>query len=237
MKNNKKTIWASALALLVCCTLLLGSTFAWFTDSATNTGNSITSGKFDVRFFGVKLDGGTWKEINPIEKDALIDDVNWEPGQYGAAIIGVSNWHNNLAAKIDVDFTITDGADDLANALWYKITPIKTNLATAESAGIYDMLEFANADVRPAKEGDYGVKTMTGIVDETNEIILSPNTPEDDGNIYCFYLIEYGMYTDAGNEYQNKTFGMDIKINAGQAVYEEDAFGNSNYDENAEYEA
>ncbi len=232
MKNMKKTVWASALALLVCCTLLLGSTFAWFTDSATNSGNSITSGNMDVRFFGNKLVNGTWESLNPLEtKGPLIDDTNWEPGQYGAAVIGVSNFHSSVAAKVDVDFTITDGKEDLANALWYRIVPITSTQATAERADVYNMLQYSDPATRPDSTNTE-VKSMANIEDETNEVVVKTS-----GEKYAFYLIEYGMYTDAGNEYQNLSFGLDFTVNATQAPVEDDAFGNTDYDADAQYAA
>ena len=39
MKSTKKSLLASGLALVVCLALLMGATFAWFTDSVSNTGN------------------------------------------------------------------------------------------------------------------------------------------------------------------------------------------------------
>ena len=41
MNKTKKSLLASGLSLLVCAALLVGTTFAWFTDSVTNKGNSI----------------------------------------------------------------------------------------------------------------------------------------------------------------------------------------------------
>ena len=48
MKCTKKSLFASALALVACLALLMGATFAWFTDSVSNTGNKIQAGKLDV---------------------------------------------------------------------------------------------------------------------------------------------------------------------------------------------
>ena len=51
MKSTKKSLIFSALSLLLCCALLIGTTFAWFTDSVTNTGNKIQAGTLDVALF------------------------------------------------------------------------------------------------------------------------------------------------------------------------------------------
>lgn len=51
MKGIKKMLLLSGTSLLVSAMLLAGSTFAWFTDSVSNEGNTIQTGSFDVRFF------------------------------------------------------------------------------------------------------------------------------------------------------------------------------------------
>ena len=52
MLKHKKSLLASGLALLVCFALLMGATFAWFTDSVSNTGNRIEAGELKIDFSG-----------------------------------------------------------------------------------------------------------------------------------------------------------------------------------------
>ena len=54
MKNTKKSLLMSVVSLLLCFSMLLGSTFAWFTDSATSGSNVIQSGNLDldVQYYG-----------------------------------------------------------------------------------------------------------------------------------------------------------------------------------------
>ena len=47
-KNTKRALVSSALAMLVCVAMLVGTTFAWFTDTASTSVNKIQSGKLDV---------------------------------------------------------------------------------------------------------------------------------------------------------------------------------------------
>ena len=47
-KSTKRALLLSALSLLMCVSMLIGSTFAWFTDSVTSSGNIIKSGTLDV---------------------------------------------------------------------------------------------------------------------------------------------------------------------------------------------
>ena len=43
-----RTYLTSLLSLLLCVTMLLGTTYAWFTDSVVTTGNVITTGNLDI---------------------------------------------------------------------------------------------------------------------------------------------------------------------------------------------
>ena len=50
MKKNttRRSLLASVLALAMCVTMLVGTTFAWFTDSASTSVNRIEAGKLNV---------------------------------------------------------------------------------------------------------------------------------------------------------------------------------------------
>ena len=48
MKNSKRSLVASGLSLAVSAALLLGTTFAWFTDSVTSANNKIQAGNLEV---------------------------------------------------------------------------------------------------------------------------------------------------------------------------------------------
>ena len=60
MKNNKKALLISALSLLLCCSILVGMTFAWFTDAAKAKKN-IQAGNLDVGMYWTNdLTTGDW---------------------------------------------------------------------------------------------------------------------------------------------------------------------------------
>lgn len=48
MVKTRKSLWAAGFALLVCILLLIGTTFAWFTDSVSNGGNKIQAGNLSI---------------------------------------------------------------------------------------------------------------------------------------------------------------------------------------------
>ena len=47
-KSTKRALLTSVLALLMCVTMLIGTTFAWFTDSASTAVSKIQAGTLDV---------------------------------------------------------------------------------------------------------------------------------------------------------------------------------------------
>ena len=46
--STKKALIASVLSLVLCVSMLVGSTFAWFTDTATTSVNKIVAGNLDI---------------------------------------------------------------------------------------------------------------------------------------------------------------------------------------------
>ena len=76
-KNTRNALMMSALSLLLCVSMLVGTTFAWFTDSVQSGTNTITAGNLDIRLF--HEDKGGSGEVGSTTK--LFDDVKlWEPG-------------------------------------------------------------------------------------------------------------------------------------------------------------
>ena len=70
MTSSKSTKWAlvsSALAIIMCVAMLIGATFAWFTDTASTGGNKIQAGNLDVELEYSK-DFTEWKKVNDTTK-------------------------------------------------------------------------------------------------------------------------------------------------------------------------
>lgn len=76
-QNIKSALLASVLSMMLCMAMLIGSTFAWFTDSVTSGMNKIVAGNLDVELYHVKDD----KEI-PVTANTnlFLADALWEPG-------------------------------------------------------------------------------------------------------------------------------------------------------------
>ena len=86
-KNTKRALLSSVIALLVCFSMLLGTTFAWFTDSVTSANNVIKSGNLDIALD--YWDGDSWETIQGT--DSLFTDNLWEPGHAEVVYLKLSN--------------------------------------------------------------------------------------------------------------------------------------------------
>lgn len=120
--NTKKALIASLLSLVLCVSMLVGSTFAWFTDTASTGVNRITSGNLHVEIqdeSGNKLTKLEWKASDGRAQDQIL----WEPGcTYTLTPFKIVNT-GNLALKYKLVVTGLDGDSKLLNVIrfTYKI--------------------------------------------------------------------------------------------------------------------
>ena len=120
--NTKKALIASLLSLVLCVSMLVGSTFAWFTDTASTGVNRITSGNLHVEIqdeSGNKLTKLEWKASDGRAQDQIL----WEPGcTYTLTPFKIVNT-GNLALKYKLVVTGLDGDSELLDVIrfTYKI--------------------------------------------------------------------------------------------------------------------
>lgn len=122
-KQTKSALFSSVVALLLCFTMLLGTTFAWFTDNASTSVNTIHAGTLDIQLLDVNgnsLEGKTlkWQKANGHENDTVL----WEPGcTYNLQQITIKN-NGNLALKYKIEISGIQGDAELNEAIEWTIT-------------------------------------------------------------------------------------------------------------------
>ncbi len=226
MTNTKKSLIFSALSLLLCCALLIGTTFAWFTDSVTNTGNTIQAGNLAINAYAYDIgEGGESFTITGVnnsgeftfEADAqaqdlkeencspIINDELWEPGKSSAKLLKVEN-AGTLAVKIRLKF---ETSGDLTDALWFDFIQVKSGEVTGS---------FTK---RP-------MNTLSTFAENLELPIIAKGDKLE-------FILVYGMYEEAGNEYKETDFTANVSILAAQYTYEKDGFGDNEYDKDATY--
>ena len=136
-KSTKRALLLSALSLLMCVSMLVGSTFAWFTDSATSNLNTIQAGTLDVAIkVGTdpqSLDADTLDFKYTTESGNYINRY-WEPGAtYETTPVYIHNL-GNLALKYEIVINGIDGDAKLLEVIEWtlKIGDSEIDLATFE---------------------------------------------------------------------------------------------------------
>ena len=124
MNNNKKAtkraLLTSVMALVMCVVMLVGTTFAWFTDTASTGVNKIQAGNLDVDIVdkeGKSLDGKSlsFKDVNGKT------DILWEPGAtFKLDSFKIVN-DGNLAFKYKVVISGVNGSAKLLKAIDFTI--------------------------------------------------------------------------------------------------------------------
>lgn len=209
-KATKRALLTSITALAMCVVMLVGTTFAWFTDTATANVNKIQAGNLDVAL--EMLDGTNWvtaegQTLNFVkaaggESQAIL----WEPGaEYKLPELRVRN-DGNLALKYEVaitgavDATPNNGVNDLE---------------------LLDVITFrASTGGGTATSGVYGKTIATGALNKNGDFQTIQLSAKMDEN--------------AGNKYQEMAIsGIAITVKAMQVSYEYDSNGNT-YDDAAD---
>ena len=208
-KATKRALLTSVMALVMCVVMLVGTTFAWFTDTASTGVNKIVSGNLKVDIIGADSDSHietlnfTKKTDSGVTTDAGAT-ILWEPGcRYLTEGFRIAN-KGNLALK------------------WKAQVNTGTTAANEGNFDLLDVIDFYLV----TKAAD-GTETETAL-DEFTGNLKKTETSE-------VYYIKGVMQTTAGNDYQNLTLdGITITVYATQLNSEFDSFG-PDYDENAEY--
>ena len=224
-KSTKRALISSALAILMCVAMLIGTTFAWFTDTASTGVNKIQAGNLDVKLM-YSTDMVEWKEAT--DQTKLFDDkVLWEPGYTQVVYLKVVN-AGNLALKYEAGFSknYTSNRGKNVNGDWYRVDNY-LKIGTAEAA-----TKFANReDVWSAIAATE--KTLAKDVMLTDGwITLKAGEASDPFAVAIYMPTSVGNEANASRLRPSSVSGLGIEVRATQATVESDSFDN-NYDANA----
>ena len=204
-RATKRALLTSVMALVMCVVMLVGTTFAWFTDTASTGVNKIQAGNLKVDI--VDKEGNNHLDTLNFTKAAGAPDgeqLLWEPGcRYVTEGFRIAN-KGNLALK------------------WKAVVNKGT---TAENPGNFDLLDVI--DFYLVTKAADGTETETPLNEFTGTLQKTA--------ISDVYYIKGVMDKNAGNDYQGLTLdGITITVYATQLTAEFDSFDNQ-YDKDAKY--
>ena len=164
-KTTKRALLSSVLAMLICVAMLIGTTFAWFTDSASTAVNKIQAGTLDIELQYQKADG-SWEDaegkILDFKKPSGHENesILWEPGcTYELPAIRILN-KGNLALKYKLAITGIKG-------------DAKLNEAIVWTNGTNELLSQYEGTMIPGQNDNV-----------TESIVIKGHMKEDAGNEY-----------------------------------------------------
>ena len=197
-KMTRRALFTSVVAIFVCITMLIGTTFAWFTDTASTAVNKIQAGTLDIQLLDAQdnsIEGQSlaWQKAAGHESEAVL----WEPGcTYNLQSFKIKN-NGNLALKYKIVISGIVGDAELLEAIDFTVSGVDGATTAANLNGFEGKL---------AANSTTDAITITGHMKESagNEyqglsidgigitVVATQDTVENDSN---------GNTYDAGAEY------------------------------------
>lgn len=199
MSKTKKSLVLSCLSMLLCLTMLIGSTFAWFTDNASTGVNTIRAGTLDIEL-QMKDANGRWvsaegKTLDFVKApEAENEAILWEPGcTYELPELRLVN-NSNLALKYKVLISGIKGDAMLNEAIDWTIQLGGQDLAIGEEMHWLPTVDTTKAftisgSMKEDAGNEYQGLSIEGI---SITVVATQDTVEHDSN---------GNQYDAGAEY------------------------------------
>ena len=222
-KSTKRALVSSALAILMCVAMLIGTTFAWFTDTASTAVNKIQAGNLDIELsYKNNSTGGEFKKADK-NTSVFNDEALWEPGHVEYVVLKIRN-AGSLALKYKLGINIANevGSTNVYNNAFNLSDYIRFAVLNDDQSSLdRDALVAAATDSKLIKEGYTAEDNM---IAGANKVVT---------------LVVW-MPTTVGNEANHKTdeaaptIDLGISVAATQYTHESDSFGNT-YDKDAKY--
>ena len=240
LKSKKSALLLSFTSLLLCFAMLAGSTFAWFTDTATTGVNKIVSGNLDIEAYYRTAADGKWAKIDDQTDLFGTASALFEPGHTRVVELKIEN-AGNLALKYKIGMNVvleTAGINKDGNP--YKLSDSLKVAATdfqqyPAEGGIAEAMEWAI--FQPGMGGMWKEHPFTKFeleyASNGNVHVLQPGAAQILG-------IKVYMPKTVGNEANAISTDKAASIEFGLSVYatqyttESDSYG-TQYDKDATY--
>ena len=203
MKDNrtsvKRSLFVSAIALTLTAALLIGSTFAWFTSTASTGVSKVEAGKLKVTLLNgnkelSSTDVLTWQKAEGQTGTAL-----WEPGcTYNLEPITIKNT-GSLALKYKIVITGIKGDADLNKVIDWTVNDTALDADHPLAVGESNELTISG-HMQENADDNYQGKTIDGI---SITVVATQDTVEYDSNGNQYDKdAEYPISVTTGDELQ-----------------------------------
>lgn len=225
-KNARRALVSSIISLLLCVSMLVSTTFAWFTDSVESGMNVIAAGNLDVELLdnaGNSIEGNTELFAMP---------ELWEPGAVAYTQLQVVNKGTlDLKASLSINYEDVNNIDGhvLSEVLQYAIIDASTVDMSSREAVLAAAKESTNKGSLDIY--DFTIELQAGEASDLQTLVIFwwPNANDVDN----LYNINNNKVTSDNQPLQ---INLGVKVFAtqlgGNADNEHDSFG-PDYDEYA----
>lgn len=223
-KTAKFVVLSSVICLILCCSLAIGSTFAWFTDSVASGTNIIKSGILDIEMFYKEPGATDWTDAS---QGAIFNYQLWEPGYVDVKEVKIANV-GTLALQYYLLLTAEGNMDDLKLAevidvyIGENAPATRADLSNLTRVGtLREVMGSANSE-----KAGYGI-LLPAEGKGSDNVTLKAEDAAIAVRGETTYTIALKMQEGAGNEYQNLSIGLNgvkVMLDATQYTWENDAF-------------
>lgn len=197
-----RTYFTSLISLVLCVSLFLGTSYAWFTSEVTQTGNQIHVGSLEVGLY--KLVDGEPVTMKGEDAPKLFDENTiWSPGYTKVETIQIKN-SGNLDFKYVMSF---DGVT---------LTGAKSHVSVEEAANLFHVWVY-EGKAEPQDYANYNQWTPVGTIRQ-----IMAGTPLVTANLAtkneATYTIAVHMSEGANSDLMGAKLAMNVKLIAYQKV-------------------
>ena len=229
-KQTKKALLSSVIALILCLSMLIGTTFAWFTDTVESGVNEIHAGNLDVELWYKTNINDAWAEVT---KDVKLfkEGALYEPGYTEIVYLKVVN-AGSLALKYEMAVTVN--SETPSTNVYGDVFKLSDYL--------YAKTEMVDGEAKLAEVNRENTADLFNVYDAP----LSKSGMGFEENVMLAGDVQYGylilqMPTFVGNGANHAkdapvpTIEMGLTLQATQQIEESDSFGDD-YDADAKYD-
>lgn len=239
-RATKRALLTSVMALVMCVVMMVGTTFAWFTDTASTGVNKIQAGNLDIEVEYRTSSEEDWKTLDNATNLFGAEGTLFEPGHTRVVELRITN-AGNLALKYKIGMNVvseTAGINKagkpykLSNYLKVATTGIQQYNPADQISSLMEQLIF--------QKGDFGMWTARDFANFELEYTSNGSAHELQPGAAQILGIKVYMPESVGNEANaistEKAASIEFGLNilATQYTTESDSYG-SDYDKDATY--
>ena len=231
MKAKKHSLLISILSLILCFSLLLGTTFAWFTDKVVSGKNTIAAGNLDVELYhsNAAVQNEQVKTDTLLFKDLQGNPILWEPGVVSYENLRVTN-AGDLALSYQLametakeNFVVYPDGTQYGLSQILKVGIVEGGITATDRAGVLASVADANwTTLTDFIQNGTLTPAGKGVSEKTWGVVVYWQPGENDN----LWNLNNGKQL---NEGETLSIELGVKLTATQEPFENDSF-DKNYD-------